>query len=144
MTGLIHVGAQGGWSSGVYDPQGQISQQASGGGSGGSLLLEGANVSVTGTLAANGGGGGGDEIGTDSTGDAQAAAGGVGDGTHAAGGDGAAGANIDGKPGTSQATSTSGGGGGAAGRIRIDSKTAPTVSGVLSPPLGTCTTEGSL
>jgi hypothetical protein len=144
ITGVVNVGAEGGVGSGVYDSQNVISQQASGGGSGGSLLIEGVSVDLSGTLAANGGGGGGGTHGSDATADAQPAPGGTTDTQKAAGGDGAAGATIDGQAGKTQAASTSGGGGGAAGRIRINSKTSPTLGGTISPALGTCTTQGTL
>lgn len=144
VTGVVHVGGAGGVASGVYDPQNVISQQASGGGSGGSILLEGASVSTSGTLAANGGGGGGSTTGSDSTGDATPASGGASTTQAAAGGNGAAGATTDGQPGKSQATSTSGAGGGAAGRIRINAKSTPTLGGTISPAIGTCTTQGVL
>ncbi len=146
VSGLINVGGEGGSGSGVYDSSNQVSQQASGGGSGGSLLLQGMSVNVTGTLAANGGGGGGTTAGADATGDAQPAPGGTSNmTTKAAGGAGAAGATIDGQPGQTQAASTSGGGGGAVGRIRISAKPSQaTLGGTLSPPLGPCTTLGSL
>ena len=145
VAGVIHVGGKGGLNSGVFDGTGTLSQQAAGGGSGGSILLESLAVTVSGTLAANGGGGGGDVSGADATGDAQPATGGVADATHAAGGAGSAGATLGGQAGTSAANSTSGGGGGAAGRIRINSHTAQaSLTGTLSPPLGSCATQGKI
>jgi hypothetical protein len=145
VAGVIHVGGKGGWNSGVFDSTGNLSQQASGGGSGGSILLEAPTVDVHGTLAANGGGGGGNVLGGDATPDIQAAKGGAGDDTHAAGGDGSSGAGLNGEDGTSKKDATSGGGGGAAGRIRINARASQaTIIGVLSPPLGPCATQGTL
>jgi len=145
VAGLIDVGGQGGTASGVYDSTGAISQQASGGGSGGAILLEGASVAVTGTLAANGGGGGGATHGSDATSDGQSAPGGTTSTDKAAGGGGGAGATADGQPGQSQAASTAGAGGGAAGRIRINAKPSrATLTGMISPSTGACTTQGTL
>ena len=145
VGGVIHVGGKGGWNSGVFDATGTLSQQASGGGSGGSILIEAPTVDVHGTLAANGGGGGGNVLGGDATPDIQAAKGGAGDETHAAGGDGSSGAGLNGEDGTSKKNATSGGGGGAAGRIRVNSRASQaTIIGVLSPPLGPCATQGTI
>jgi hypothetical protein len=144
VDGVIHVGGNGGWNSGVFDPAGVLSQQASGGGSGGSILLEAPTVDVTGTLAANGGGGGGSAVGGDATPDIQVAQGGIGNATRAAGGNGSAAAGLNGEDGTSMQNATSGGGGGGAGRIRINSHASQaSIVGVLSPPLGVCATQGT-
>jgi hypothetical protein len=56
IAGVVHVGGRG---AGVLDMTGDLTQQASGGGSGGSILIEVPAVEISGTLAANGGGGGG-------------------------------------------------------------------------------------
>jgi hypothetical protein len=144
VGGVIHVGANGGWNAGVYDDTGNLTQQAGGAGSGGSILIEAPTVGISGTLAANGGGGGGHLVGSDATPDIQAAKGGVGDDTHGAGGDGSSGAGLDGEDGSVMQGATAGGGGGAAGRIRINSHASQaTIIAVLSPPLGPCATQGT-
>jgi hypothetical protein len=135
-TAVIHVGGgEGSWNS-------------SGAGSGGAILLEGKQVTVLGTLAANGGGGGeGGTFGDDgfrASPDDVAAPGGY-TGTEAKendGGNGSAAAEIDGLPGGT----LSGGGGGGAGRIRINSASGSAItSGVFSPALETaCVTQGKL
>lgn len=135
-TGIIHVGGGNGmWNS-------------NGAGSGGAILLEGAHVTVLGTLAANGGGGGeGGTFGEDGfrgSADDVPAPGGY-TGTEAKdddGGNGSAAAQINGSPGAA----LSGGGGGGAGRIRVNSVSGSAVTtGTFSPALDTeCVTQGKL
>jgi hypothetical protein len=128
---LVEAGARigapgGGGSAGVF---GGSPTGGGGGGSGGGVLLEGRNVTLGGTVTANGGGGGagtggatGGENGLDGRLDTTAAAGGN-PGQADAGGSG--GANTPPTSGTA-ATNVSqagGGGGGAAGHIRINACT---------------------
>lgn len=144
VPGKIHVGGEGGYNGGVYDPAG--SQEASGGGSGGAILLEAPSVQVTGTLAANGGGGGqGDgTFGADATADSTAAKGGN-DGMHGSlGGDGSSSSGIDGEDGNVDPGTTAGGGGGAAGRIRVNSSPGGDFVGGTISPSSICTTLGTL
>jgi hypothetical protein len=112
-----------------------------GGGAGGAILLEAAEVKVTGTLAANGGGGGsGSEIytkanapnGEDGQPSSTPAAGGKDNGAYGGpGGAGGAGATEAGtKPKTD---ANGGGGGGGVGRIRVNAPTSDTASGTFSP-----------
>jgi hypothetical protein len=117
VTGIVHAGGGGSYAQ-------------SGAGSGGAILIESQEVDVAGVLAANGGGGAADALPND-----QPASGGT------VGGQGSAGATIDGAP----ALAAQGGGGGGAGRIRLNAKGSANVTGVLSPSLGTpCATEGVL
>ena len=123
-----------------------------GGGSGGAILLEAPAVVVDGNVVANGGGGSGDGIaapnGGDGTDDDQPASGG------GAGGNGSAGASVNGADGADlvDAGGSLGAVGGGAGRIRINTATGQaTVTGILSPSLGSspaggaaCATEGTL
>jgi hypothetical protein len=148
IGGVVSVGGGGGSKGGGY----ATGQAASGGGSGGSILLESPNVTISGTLEANGGGGGGGATGTngaDATPNATAAAGGD-PSTTGSGGNGSAGATTSGGAGgagdpPNPGNDVSGGGGGGAGMIRINSVTASTsLSGTLSPPIGTCATQGPL
>lgn len=135
-TGVIHVGGGNGmWGS-------------SGAGSGGAILLEAPDISVLGTLAANGGGGGegtanGDDGFRGSPDDVAAPGGHTGtETTDDDGGNGSAAAAIDGSPGGK----TNGGGGGGAGRIRLNSTTGEAVvTGTVSPALETeCVSQGQL
>jgi hypothetical protein len=109
-----------------------------GGGSGGAILLEAPTVSVMGVLAANGGSGG--PSGTDATAGNQPA-------MSVGGGNGSAGATINGSDAV-VVSNVSGGGGGGAGRIRINSATGSATiatSAVLSPDLTTaCATQGQI
>jgi hypothetical protein len=127
--GVVHAGGGGG------------EREGAGGGSGGAVLLEAPVVIVGGVVAVNGGGGGsGGEIGADATADDRPAGGGgavflnTGEG-----GSGAAGATVDGADGNPNPTFVngdySGGGGGGAGYLRINGEY--TVTGTLSPALGT-------
>ncbi len=144
VPGKIHVGGEGGYTGGVYNPAG--SQEAGGGGSGGAILLEAPSVQITGTLAANGGGGGqGDgTFGADATPDSTAAKGGN-DGMHGSlGGDGSSSSGIDGEDGKVDPDTTAGGGGGAAGRIRINSRPDGSFIGGTISPSSICTTLGTL
>jgi hypothetical protein len=134
VSGVISAPGAGG-EGGHYGAAG------GGGGAGGAILLEAAEVKVTGTLAANGGGGGsGSEIfdkpdapnGQDGQPTATPAAGGKDNGAYGGpGGAGGAGATETGtKPKTD---ANGGGGGGAVGRIRINAKTTDAASATLSP-----------
>lgn len=119
-----------------------------GGGSGGAILLEAPEITIAGTLAANGGAGAASGLYEAASGNPSA--------TRAAaasmsGGDGSAGKLIDGSDGRWDPTNEEGGqggGGGGAGRIRINTKTgkATIQSGAtLSPSLDTaCATQGKL
>jgi hypothetical protein len=147
ILGTVHLGAEGGYGSGVYSMNN--SQTASGGGSGGGLLLEAGDVVISGIIAANGGGGGGDDSGGDARPDPIPAAGGAStSATATPGGEGAAGDVIDGEDGPSAAGANGGGGGGAAGRIRINTDNPSDltqITGALSPSLATpCATTGLL
>ncbi len=153
--GLIHAGAGGGGFGGIR------TQNANGGGSGGSILLESLAVTVAGTLAANGGGGGAGTSngvgspppqgpgGANATANATPAAGGKKGVGPSSGGDGSAGASVNGTAGefTVAGNNAAGGGGGGAGRIRINTKSASaTLTGAtLSPAASTpCATEGKV
>ena len=146
VGGVIHVGGEGGWNGGVYNPP--TSEEAAGGGSGGAILIESTSVTIAGTLAANGGGGGqGDgSNGADATPDATSAPGGNDGKSGSLGGDGSAGSAVDGKAGSVDAASTAGAGGGGAGRIRINTRSgAASITGAVSPAASTpCTTQGTL
>ena len=146
VTGIVHVGGNGGEESGVYQLGFANNQQASGGGSGGAILLEAPTVDVSGTLAANGGAGGGNAQGSAATASATSAPGGPADASHAAGGDGSAGATVAGAQGSAVTGAASGGGGGGAGRIRINTATGQaTLGGVVSPsPATSCVSQGTL
>jgi hypothetical protein len=156
-SGKINVGAGGGGFGGIS------TQEAKGGGSGGSILLESLAVTVAGTLAANGGGAGAgtssdvgapppnDPSGANATADATAAAGGKLGVGPSSGGSGSAGTTIDGAagsftPNTASTNNAAGGGGGGAGRIRINTKSGQaTLGGVISPAASsTCTTQGTV
>ncbi len=149
----IQVGGGGGGFGGISG------QEANGGGSGGSVLLESLAVTVAGTLAANGGGGGAgtsadvgaapplDPGGADATPNATAAAGGKAGVGPSSGGNGSAGASINGTAGSFSAGNSGGGGGGGAGRIRIHTKSgvASVTAASISPSLATtCTTQGTV
>jgi hypothetical protein len=146
VTGTVSVGGRAGGPSGVYQAGFASNEQAGGGGSGGAILIESPTVSVSGTLAANGGGGGGSMEGISGIAGATAAAGGVADLTHAAGGPGSAGATVVGSAGATLTGAASGGGGGGAGRIRINTTSgAATLAGTISPDATTaCLTQGTL
>lgn len=137
-AGVIHVGGGGGDFSVTDRPGG-------GGGSGGSILLEAPDVSVFGTLAANGGGGtvpGSSAKGSNATPDSHPAKGAT--SNKGQGGDGGAGLLIDGQHGQGERAS----GGGAVGRIRINTQSSEATVGaqaVISPALSTpCATQGTL
>ncbi len=153
--GLIQAGAGGGGFGGIR------TQNALGGGSGGSILLESLAVTVAGTLAANGGGGGAgtsidvgapppkDPGGANSTPNATPAAGGRQGIGPSSGGNGSAGAAVNGTAGAFTATdnNAAGGGGGGAGRIRINTKSAAAAltGATISPATSTpCATEGKV
>lgn len=152
-TGLINA------NGGGAGPGGSVStgQAAGGGGSGGGILLEAPAITIAGTIVANGGGGGGNggatssaSTGQDGEKSATAALGGNATkdpaGGGVAGGNGAAGASIDGTDGDAPNVNYSaGGGGGGAGYIRLNTTAgAATITGTLSPALGTCSTQGTL
>lgn len=146
----IEVGALGGIDVGG----GGAGWSANGGGSGGAILLEAPEVRVLGRLTANGGGGSASisrsgSSGADGSNDDQPALGGRVEG-FPSGGNGAAGANINGGPGEPSpegSTRAGGGGGGGAGRIRVNvSEGEPELAGALiSPAQSTpCFTIGTL
>jgi hypothetical protein len=126
---------------------------ASGGGSGGAVLIEAPAVTIAGTVAANGGGGGGGASGTldahDATTNATAAPGGQ-PATTGAGGAGSAGATVAGTAGGAGdavgGMFSPGAGGGGAGFIRINTTTGvATLGGTLSPAAGSaCVSQGTL
>jgi hypothetical protein len=139
IAGAINAGGCGGIGS--------MDHSGGGGGAGGTILLEAPQITIGGTLAVNGGGGGGGmgivatRDGSRGTPDRSPAVGGIGNGV---GGLGAAGATLDGSPGTM--VTFSGGGGGAVGRIRLDTVhgVAAVTNATLSPalddqPTTTCT-----
>jgi hypothetical protein len=143
----ISVGGNGGSFGGAA----AYHQEAGGAGSGGAILLEATNVVVEGNLAANGGGGG---QGTGDSGEAGRPDDVAAEGGHklidlsipSIGGQGSNLAVVDGAAGAYTAGAPAGGGGGGAGRIRINTKSgSATVTGIVSPGLGTsCTTQGTL
>jgi hypothetical protein len=109
-----------------------------GGGSGGAILLEAPTVSIMGAVAANGGGGEtatANTEGLDATPDDRPVIG---------GGNGSAGAIINGSDGASGNAA----GGGGAGRIRINTATGvAAVTGIVSPslsPITPCATQGRI
>lgn len=59
IAGIIDLGGGGGHGTRDFAPQGGGHQYATGGGAGGTLVLQGTSLNVTGQLFANGGGGGG-------------------------------------------------------------------------------------
>jgi hypothetical protein len=114
------------------------------GGSGGAILLEAPSITVSGTLAANGGGGGELEGGNggDATANTQPAP-----GYGGIGGNGSAGATVNGSSAVLvDGGSDFGSGGGGAGRIRINTANGnATITGTVSPALTTgCATQGTL
>lgn len=125
--------------------------QAGGGGSGGAILIESQNVTIAGALAVNGGGGG---QGTNSLAGGKnalpsnmPAAGGTDMTNLSQGGNGSAGATVNGANGNTSPMQGEGGGGGGAGRIRINTKSgmATLTGATLSPDATTaCTTQGML
>ncbi len=134
VTGVVSAGGGGG---------GGHEGQAGGGGSGGAILLEAPMVVVAGRLAVNGGGGGeagGGADGANAMSTATAAP-----GAGMVGGAGSAAAVLNGVDGMLMGTNIGGGGGGA-GRIRINTTSgAATVTGTLSPPVGSeCVTQGTI
>lgn len=136
------VGANGG--GGING--GISSQHGSGGGSGGSILIEAPEASILGALVANGGAGGSKAPGQDGKLDGTQAVGDT-NTNGAIGGAGSAAEGPDGVDGTWAANDPAAGGGGAAGRIRINTTTgnAALSAKVLSPSASTpCTTEGTL
>jgi hypothetical protein len=117
-----------------------------GGGSGGAILLEAPSVTISGNLAANGGGGGAPDLGdngSNTTPDALPAP-----GAASLGGNGSGGAQINGSGGLQSDAGAAilGSGGGGAGFIRINATNgSATITGRLSPSMGTaCTTQGTI
>jgi hypothetical protein len=145
-SGVVWAGGGGGRATG------------GGGGSGGAILLEAEVITIAGTLAANGGGGGGNyasisiEGGEDGQKSAVAAKGSLDPLYGNVGGDGAAAAVLDGKPGVYTGNiaggqeNGGGGGGGGAGRIRLNTRSGTAqITGTVSPSMGTaCATQGTL
>jgi hypothetical protein len=109
----------------------------SGGGSGGMIFLESANVTVAGVLAANGGAGGEGSNGRDGEdGQPSATAAKAGTGGDSNGGNGGAGSSstdLDGADTEDERPEGGGGGGGGAGFITIRGP-APAITGTISPP----------
>ncbi len=142
----IQVGGGGGQSDiGV-----NFNDGGGGGGSGGAILIEAPSVSILSgaVLAANGGGGGGgfnNMLPTSSGESAKlssvAAAGGF--GAQSSGGVGGAGQTSQGSDAIGPLMDGGGGGGGGVGRIRLNSLDGNvTISGELSPALGSCASTG--
>jgi hypothetical protein len=119
-----------------------------GGGSGGAVLLEAHGIAIAGFVAANGGGGGAGSAeqsipsanhGEDGLPSTQNAAGAAPNSPY--GGAGGMGGALSPQTGAQGQTDINGGGGGgAAGRIRLNTKTPPAVSGGVSPTATTSTT----
>ena len=128
-SGGINAGGCGGHST-----AGDGNGGGGGGGAGGTILLEGPTVRISGNLAGNGGAGGANNPeGGDGSLDAAAATNGDG------GGAGGAAGTTAGTGGAS-----GGGGGGGVGRIRVNTRSGQsTVTGTVSPNLGTTTTQGT-
>jgi hypothetical protein len=149
-SGIVSVGGGGG-----YDGSGAGQYAASAGGSGGALLFEAPAVTIAGLLEANGGGGGGGldgpSIASDATPNSTPASGGA-PGTTGVGGAGSAGgttsggAGAAGDPATGPGENGPGAGGGGAGYIRINTSSASaTITGTLSPAVGTtCVSQGTI
>lgn len=144
---LLQAGAVLAPGGGAF-PGGTNGQEAGGGGSGGSILLEANTLVVSGTLAVNGGGGGqggqGD-LGQDGQSTPTAALGGQSAQNTSYGGNGSAGATIDGSAGADQAGVSAGGGGGGAGRIRMNALSGSInfAGATLSPSaVSACVTQG--
>ncbi|MBK7395803.1 MAG: hypothetical protein IPJ34_05725 [Myxococcales bacterium] len=137
-SGRVHVPGGGGHSA---------LNLGGGGGSGGAILLESKEIVVAGSLTANGGGGGSNNGGGDGEKGQPSAVAAKGDtaGTEGAGGAGSAGTTLTGGAGTGVAAEA-GNGGGAAGWVRFNTLLGtPTVTGVVSPALGTtCAANGRL
>ncbi len=126
--GAVLAQGGGGFGGGTGDAGG-------GGGSGGGILIAAPQVQLLGLLAANGGAGGGadtepPEQGQPGQASDQPAAPGTG------GGAGGAGTNPQGQQ-AEEASLHGAGGGGGCGRIRIESRDAPVIGGILSPALET-------
>jgi hypothetical protein len=135
-TGVVHAGGGGG--------QGGATQEAGGGGgAGGAVLLISPTVQILGIVAANGGGGGGSDASPARDGEQ-----GLPSDEHAQGGGsggigGAAAIPSGGQGGDEPNHGT--GGGGSTGRIRIESRDQPNLTGVISPaPSTTAFSLGSL
>ena len=128
LSGVITSGGGGGEG-------GETQEAGGGGGSGGGVLFAAPVVQIMGIVAVNGGGGGGAETtlpehGENGQPSSSEAAGGTN------GGGGGAGVVSTGESGE-ETVSHGGGGGGATGRIRIESRDTPNLTGVLSPSQGT-------
>ncbi|HEY4244918.1 MAG TPA: hypothetical protein VGM88_34120 [Kofleriaceae bacterium] len=134
VVGAPGIGGSGGYGNNVLGTH----EGGGGGGSGGLIVLDGATISVTGTLAANGGGGGAGGI-TYLDAHGYAAPGNAGDlsneAAHSGDGVGGAGSTIaDGQAGTSFTDSVAGGGGGG-GAGWIHATVPVTGDGIVSPAL---------
>ncbi len=145
-SAYINAGGSGGVNGGANH------QEASGGGSGGAILIEAPMVTLSGVLAANGAGGGqGDgDSGANASADDQVALGG-----HrsfsgivpSVGGNGSAARTINGSDGTDTSGYAAGGGGGGSGWIRVNSQSGQldTTKATLSPAQGSaCLSAGTL
>jgi hypothetical protein len=142
----IHVGGGGGQG----DTGTNFNDGGGGGGSGGAILIEAPTVSILSgaVLAANGGGGGGGYNNMMPTNGGEsgklassAAAGGA--GLRESGGAGGAGQASHGSDASGLPMDGGGGGGGGVGRIRLNSLDGNvTISGELSPAIGSCASTG--
>jgi hypothetical protein len=143
VSGAISAGGGGG---GGAPP---TTRGGGGGGSGGGILLEGANITVSGVLAANAGGGGEGSAGGLDPGTGQAGTLGLRSIMRAPGGNGGNSCGGNGGWGAAQAGASTaggappgglcfrygggGGGGGSVGRIRLNASASCTLSGTISP-----------
>ena len=143
INGGVNAGGGGGGGGGGSE------NGAGGAGSGGAVLIEGAQVVISGCVAANGGSGGSQDAGGRGRLSAGRAFPAAEEGFIGRGGGGSNGSTIDGGAGTSSTGGGSGGGG--AGRIRINapdpnSNVAITPGAVISPrpsPVTPCATIGT-
>lgn len=155
-TEIAFGGALGGitvaGAGGQGDKAQTIDDGAGGGGAGGAILLEAPTITLAAgaVLVANGGGGGGGynntlvaTDGSESTiASTSAAAGGPG---VRRGGNGGAGTTNAGEAAPGPVGDGGAGGGGATGRIRLNTRSASaSLAGVVSPAIGTCTTQGTI
>lgn len=145
-------GIQAGGGGGQSDHGTNFNDGGGGGGAGGAILIEAPIITISSgaVLAANGGsGGGGYNNGKDTANGVPAdlsstpVLGGLGE--VRSGGSGGAGSAQNGSDATGAPGDGGGGGGGAVGRIRLNTQDGTaTISGVLSPNMGNCTTLGVL
>ena len=141
LSGRIEAPGEGG-SGGTGSTPGNGGRGGGGAGSGGAIVIEGAEVSVSGRVCANGGAGGEGQSGTTNGGDGEAgqcddiAAQSPDASTGGDGGDGGHGGTPAGAPGATGADGGGGGGGGGGvGRIRLWQRSGgtPAVSGTVTP-----------